>query len=347
MILKQHVWCVMFSLVVLFSCSTKVEVNAPSKDILVVYGVLDVAADTNFIRISKAFLTTGDAIQYAASNDLSLKNSVVTLTATGNNPEVITLLPDTIHPKVAGTFASTQTVYYTTHRLTPGKTYYLSVTSADNPNLWVKAHTTIPDTPSITNPLPPYPTSSGFDTVNDIAAIEKAYFVRFNRSNARSNKRPGRAFEMRAHFTYGQYRGPGDTLWFNPITFGPTKPFNESNCDKMTSELCVQLPEKALTQLVVANQPANGSNFIYDNSKRTKALRFEITAIDTFLYNYIYINNPAFVDFTGVRPEYSNIENGLGVLGSRTSAFREASTTPCSEYLMNLNNTPKPEGCKE
>lgn len=344
----RYFWGVsILSISLLLSCSTQIDVNAPSKDILVIYSVLDASADTNFIRVSKAFLTSGDAIQYAANNDISLKNAVVTLTGVGGIPEVITLVLDTTHPKNQGTFAPQQTVYYTTKRLTPGKTYYLSVSVADNPTLWAKSHTTIPDTPAITNPLPPYPTNLGMDTVNDIAGIEKAYYVRFNRSNARATKRPGRAYEMRAHFTYGQYRGPGDTLWLPSVTFGPTKPFNESNCDKSSSELCIQLPEKSLTQLVVANQPANQSNFVYNNSKRTKALRFEITALDTFLYNYIYINNPAFIDFNGIKPEYSNVENGLGILGSRTSAWREASITPCSEYLMHLNNTFKPEGCKE
>lgn len=40
----------------MFSCSTEVDNYADYKDITIVYGLLESKADTNFIKITKAFL---------------------------------------------------------------------------------------------------------------------------------------------------------------------------------------------------------------------------------------------------------------------------------------------------
>lgn len=50
-------------------CSTDLEVNAPYKESTVIYGLLDKNADTNFIKINKAFLGEGDAFVYALIPD--------------------------------------------------------------------------------------------------------------------------------------------------------------------------------------------------------------------------------------------------------------------------------------
>ena len=66
----------MVGLLGLFSCSTDVDLYADYKDVPVVYGMIDVTADTNFIKITKAFCGNNDnpinaneaALVYDSSN---------------------------------------------------------------------------------------------------------------------------------------------------------------------------------------------------------------------------------------------------------------------------------------
>ncbi len=51
------------------SCKTDLELNAPYKDITIVYALLNQAEDTQFIKINKAFLGEGDALLFAQIPD--------------------------------------------------------------------------------------------------------------------------------------------------------------------------------------------------------------------------------------------------------------------------------------
>jgi hypothetical protein len=57
---------------VLYSCNKKLEVNADWRDITVVYGLLNQAEDTTYIKITKAFLGEGDAMMFAKIADSSI-----------------------------------------------------------------------------------------------------------------------------------------------------------------------------------------------------------------------------------------------------------------------------------
>ena len=59
MMLKKTVF-VLSLFLVLASCSTDVELYADYKEVPVVYGLLDVSADTNYIKITKAFCSDND-----------------------------------------------------------------------------------------------------------------------------------------------------------------------------------------------------------------------------------------------------------------------------------------------
>lgn len=62
-----------FVLLLLFfsfsSCETDFDVNASYKDITIVYGILDPSRQTQYVRINKAYLGQGDALQYAQIAD--------------------------------------------------------------------------------------------------------------------------------------------------------------------------------------------------------------------------------------------------------------------------------------
>ena len=51
------------------SCSNDLEINAPWKDVTVVFGLLNIDSTTHYVRISKAFLGEGDALEFASQFD--------------------------------------------------------------------------------------------------------------------------------------------------------------------------------------------------------------------------------------------------------------------------------------
>lgn len=115
----------------LVSCSTKVDIYADYKEIPVVYGLIEADADTNFVKITKAFCGNNDnpinAFEVAQIYDSSdypgkldafieeLKsNSGQSYRPTGRKFGLDTL---TLHDKTEGLFYSPhQKVYYTTER---------------------------------------------------------------------------------------------------------------------------------------------------------------------------------------------------------------------------------------
>ena len=113
------------------SCSTRVDLYSDYKDIPVVYGIIEVNADTNFIKITKAFCGTNDdpidateaALIYDSSNySEKLDAYILELQSTAGQPYQFTgrkfvLDTMTIHDKDHGTFyAPDQTLYYTTEQ---------------------------------------------------------------------------------------------------------------------------------------------------------------------------------------------------------------------------------------
>jgi hypothetical protein len=107
----------------LAGCSTDLEVNAPYKDIPVIYGLLNQCDSIHFVRINKAYLGEGDAYQYAAIPDSNeydpevITKRMVYEIVNGNRVDSFPLR-DTIVEREPGIFHTTQRVYYFT-RTTP------------------------------------------------------------------------------------------------------------------------------------------------------------------------------------------------------------------------------------
>lgn len=110
------------ALAALIGCSTDFDLYADYKQMPIVYGLLDVHADTNFIKISRSFYTQGDAYQVAVNPDSSNYPGKldVRLVEYCNDDSIREIILDTItkHNKEQGIFyAPDQKLYYTTERL--------------------------------------------------------------------------------------------------------------------------------------------------------------------------------------------------------------------------------------
>ncbi len=147
-------------LLVLFNgCSTDVDIYSDYKDITIVYGVIDRSDDTLWVKITKAYLGSGNALEFAQNPDSSnypYKLDVV-LTAIKNGSEIQKFVFDTItiHNKQAGDsvfYYPDQLMYYTvrTAALNTQAVYHLSINKS---NGIIEAKTSIiPDFP-ITYPI--------------------------------------------------------------------------------------------------------------------------------------------------------------------------------------------------
>lgn len=121
---------------VLYSCNKDLNVNADWRDITVVYGILSQNEDTTYIKITKAFLGEGDAMQFAKIPDSSIYpgNLDVKMEAWSGNTLVNTYTFDTItiHTKEIGDtifYFPSQLVYYNrTGHLDENNTYKLKIT---------------------------------------------------------------------------------------------------------------------------------------------------------------------------------------------------------------------------
>ncbi len=129
--MKKRFTFVFLMALFLVSCSTKVDIYADYKEIPVVYGLIEAEADTNFVKITKAFCGNNDnpinALEVAQIYDSSeypgkLDAFIVELKSnygqsyhpTGRKFDLDTL---TLHDKKEGLFYSPlQKVYYTRER---------------------------------------------------------------------------------------------------------------------------------------------------------------------------------------------------------------------------------------
>ena len=120
----------LLSFVLLFNaCSTDVDLYADYKDITIVYGLLDSDKDTNYVKINRAFLGPGNALEIALIEDscnypYKLDAKIIEYKASIGNTNYqktreIQLDTITIHNKNQEGFfyAPDQVVYYTTEKI--------------------------------------------------------------------------------------------------------------------------------------------------------------------------------------------------------------------------------------
>ncbi len=329
----------------LYGCTTDIDINAEPKDIWSVYGVLNPGEEIQQVRIAKGFLPESNAEEVAAEEDLSARDLRVILTDGVNAWTAAEV--DSVQ-KDPGTFFPYTTVYEFDTRgnmaLEAGTTYWLEVTKADEPDFRLVSHTTIPDDVDFSSPSPT-PGPGGQRCLRQVG-LDEEYRVTFDRGQALG-------FEMRAYFDYTE------NGLAKQADYGPTNMFTEGvRCRDNESEICYQFRSGEILQAFFQDiDPVAGNVYEYEVNESNRcnnviadlpdAFRFEVTAIDTFITTYRLANDPKFVDFNTVRPEYTNIKGSedilVGVFGSIVIGTAPAQLNQCSMYILQLNETPKPD----
>jgi hypothetical protein len=330
----------------LAACSTELDLTAPYKDIWVVYGVLDQADSLQYIRISKAFLTDSDALDYARDSSLDVKGLDVTL-SNGSDTYVATEVDSILKDPATGIFYPYVSLYrFETsgnRRLEYGNRYSLTIRDPKNPDFMLLAYTWVPNEPAIRSPrLVP---CSGQAKALQALPLDFEFKLEFVRQLSLPGT--GKGFEVRAFLDYKR-DGIVDTA-----VYGPTQMFTEDyRCNGGSSVMCYQFREKEIVSAFKSQLDQAGAVYTYKDKPTCDqpenlptSFWFEVTAVDTFLTNYLTANDPKFQDFNTVRPEYTNLSGTsevIGIFGSISRAKEFAGFDDCTKFLIGLNDVSQP-----
>ena len=288
----------------LWSCNKKLNVNADWRDVTVVYGLLNQNEDTSFIKITKAFLGEGDALQFAKIPDSSTYPDKldVKLEAWSGSSLVKTYEFDTItiHQKQAGDsifYYPDQLVYYCrTGHLDQNNIYKLKITHK-NTGVVDSASTRLVHSFTVDIPDPfikrvEYIPGHNFEVKFEPAYGGKRYqlLIRFHYIETTSSGSVAKSFDW-VLFNNLQVTNPYDQA---PV---PIETF--ASGDLFYTQVAGNIKEDPN----VTSRAARGVDYI-----------FSVASED--LNTYMEVTEPS-LSIIQERPSFSNISNGIGLFSSR------------------------------
>jgi hypothetical protein len=299
----------------LWSCTTDLEVNAPYKNITIVYGLLATKAldgagqvtdeTRHWLKINKAFLGEGDAFVFASipdSNEFTdeqLQSAVVEEWDGTTLVNTFPLLDTLVDDRVPGVFN------YPVHKL-----YYFDATLDQDHSYKVvvvaRGETTSVTTPIVNDFLINSAVASPTVPINIMtgAGDYGTYDVRW------SSGRDGRRWEIAYRVNYSEVID-GDT-----IDRSFTQPVGYRTCVVLNNPV----PEDLNVTLSAQNFYQNIRTQIDDDPGLTQRIFHGVdllfaVASDDF-HTYLQLSDP----ISGIveeRPDYTNVTNGYGLVGSR------------------------------
>ena len=287
---------------ILFSCETDFDVNANWKDVTIVYGLIDPNNDDQLIKINKAYLGQGDAIQMASISD-----------STNYDPSNLIVKIHRVREQVFNTYDTLSTVVLTDTVLDKDDGLF---STDDNIIYTFKKPSSFYNTNSI-YVLEIFNLSSGLKVTSETEIINSFSFESLNPS-----------------FEWGLYNGElADSLRFRTKNIEWQ---NSNNGVIYQLDILINYLENGIVNSLSWSQPLveyssgnmslkiKGDQFFQflennlDNNTTKQFLNLDLvmTIGAQDLKTYIDVNQP----FSGIvqeRPVFSNIDNGVGLFSSR------------------------------
>ena len=287
---------------ILFSCETDFDVNANWKDVTIVYGLIDPNNEDQLIKINKAYLGQGDAIQMASISD-----------STNYDPSNLIVKIHRVREQVFNTYDTLSTVVLTDTVLDKDDGLF---STDDNIIYTFKKPSSFYNTNSI-YVLEILNLSSGQKVTSETEIINSFSFESLNPS-----------------FEWGLYNGElADSLRFRTKNIEWQ---NSNNGVIYQLDILINYLENGIVNSLSWSQPLveyssgnmslkiKGDQFFQflennlDNNTTKQFLNLDLvmTIGAQDLKTYIDVNQP----FSGIvqeRPVFSNIDNGVGLFSSR------------------------------
>jgi hypothetical protein len=308
------------------SCETDFNVIANYKEVAIVYGLLNQNDTIHYLRINKAFLGEGNALEYAKIADSSSFGANINVVLTEVTPEGartdFVFDTVTLYNKQPGDFYAPGQLFYASNaKLDEKNSYELKVSSKKTP------YEVTSKTELIKNFYFKTP-SSGSKTLN----IQRSILTsnKFVWQNAKNGKR----YQFKFYFHYKELGLSGDTTYheiewvFPEQTTESIDGLGESNVSYKNEEFYT-LCENKIRYSDQATEDAVIKRF-------ASTCDLEVTAIGDEFNTYLEANGPS----TGVlieKPSYSNITNGLGLFSCIYQIHRLIGLS--EKTILDLNTT--------
>jgi hypothetical protein len=297
-------------LMLMVSCETDFDINSDWKDITVVYGLIDQTDSVHFIKINKAFLGNGNALQYASVEDSSsYRNNleVKLIERRGNISNDIIFDTTSVYNKEPG-------VFYFPHQILYKSTEPLN----QEDSLFLK----------IRNKITGKEISSSTSLIHDFTIDRPSQGLKtfeFKRSDTNEKKFVwvsavnGKRYQVTIRFFFKESSAPGDTLvrsveWIQ----SPQISAHASGGEPMESNY---VNEKFFTTCISQIPYMDQAKEANVDSRQVLHVDFIFSAIGDAMNTYLEVNEPS-TSVLQDKPEYTNINNGIGIFSCRYSKTR-------------------------
>ncbi|MBK9148935.1 MAG: DUF4249 family protein [Flavobacteriales bacterium] len=328
----------------LTACSTELDINEPYKDITIVYGLLNQKDSVHFVKINKAFLGEGNALDMALVQDSSEYSGeaisyakVFRVSSSGALLDSFPLLDTTVVNREPGTFyAPVQKLKYFTTSFTQvlppgslGTPMYLWQDDSYRLVLVVNGSTITAETP-ITNDFKVDPVDQ--DTVANGARVNLRNIAGDNYSDYEFNwtsRADCKRFVVSWRMRYDEVTGTDTVARSISQKIGSPKVSSFVNED-MAVRLSGTTFYPAVESLIKSQ-----SGWQSVERRIFRGMDFVVSVANDDLHTYLTLTEPV----TGIvndRPAYSNLENAIGVWGSRyekTTRGKRLSTQSFQELI--------------
>lgn len=298
--------------VIMFSCREDFELNAPYKDNTIVYGLVDQGVDTQFIKINRSFIGSGNNLNYAHINDCTIYQSIIARVDKMKNGVVQNSYPlsekyvANIDPGVF--YTDSQKVYYFVAPSIDQDATYRLIASLNEGSKEVTAETKIVKQVSF-DPIFNNNVSANGVVFADVQTPVNGQYKTMQMIWRTTDN--GKRYTPFIRFYYTEHTASGSEEKMIEWVQGTQESESTVGGKSMTAPLSGAAFYGTVASRL-SNDPAVTKRVI-------GRFEFLVSVADEDLNTYIKLNQPAQGVVTE-RPVYTNVNNGLGIFGSRYTA---------------------------
>ncbi|MCX6229938.1 MAG: hypothetical protein NTZ33_00205 [Bacteroidetes bacterium] len=292
------------TVIIISSCKTDFNPNAEYKDITVVYGILNQSDTNTFIKINKAFLGNQNAYVMASDEFLSSYGTDLQVKLeelTGNDvSKVFNFDTCTVFTKDPGVFYAPKQVVYkckTLNQLQESKTYKLTIKNIKTGKI-ISAQTHLVGSFKIDVP-------AAYQTTIDFTLTGKTKLQWYTANG-------GRKYQVDMRINY--FESLNDTSHYVSKYVDVNLGFVNSTTLESGTPLQLEFPSVTYYQALKSN--LIWSTQAHQIFRKPGMIEFFFNVAGDDLSTYIDLNGPS-NSIVQVRPEFTNISNGIGIFSAR------------------------------
>ncbi len=334
-------------LVIANSCETDFTTIADYQDITVVYGLLDSREPYQYIKINKAFLSETDVLTYAADPDSNqylykLQVAVEEYTESGNKINTHMLDTTTVYNKEPGQFYYPEQVVYRWDKPDqPHEIKYIVEGLNDTVGIeyfWLNEENIYKLV--ITNPETGKVIRSETPLVKDFRITKPGFgqTIRFvpepvNPKEFEWEKADnGDKYEFELRFNYGEWKwGSQDTV-YKYIVLASATVAGTPGSNTMVYYYWDDQFFSTCENLIPYSDPAAEEQV---RERYTARIEMVVSVAEEDYAKYLEVNEPS-TSIVQERPNFTNVENGIGIFSSRIRKFKTKKLH--SETVTDLKN---------